>query len=147
MNNINFATPRSAFRHPFFTNTLPSILESAMEGKEFASYVPSVNISEDEKNWNIEVSAAGFSKEDFKIKLENESLVISAEHKKENNESAKNYTRREFRKGSFSRSFTLPKGKVNEDGISATYENGILNLSIPKKEMEQKDALKEIKVS
>ncbi|HET6990930.1 MAG TPA: Hsp20/alpha crystallin family protein [Bacteroidia bacterium] len=148
MNNFSkWAPQRSAFSHPFFTNTLPSLLDEAFSGKEFATFVPSVNIAEDEKNWHIEVSAAGFNKEDFKIKLENDSLVVSAEHKEENVVEEKKYSRREFRQGSFSRSFRLPKGKANEEAINATYENGILKLSIPKKEIEQKEQTKEIKIS
>jgi HSP20 family protein len=147
MNTMRFAPQRTAFSHPFFTNTLPAILDEAFSGKEFAAYVPAVNIAEDEKNWHIEVSAAGFKKEDFNIKLENDSLVVSAEHKEEENTNDKKYSRREFRHGSFSRSFRLPKDKVNEEGINASYENGILKLSIPKKEAEQKELKKEIKIS
>ena len=156
MNNLSFLPQRKVFNHPLFSNVLPSFLDEAI-GRETAAFMPAVNIAEDEKGWNIEVSAAGFKKEDFKIRLENEMLTISAEHKEDTpasseqkNPSAgsgeKNYSRREFRYGSFSRSFRLPKDKIKEEAINATYENGILNIIIPKKEMEMQ-AMKEIKIS
>lgn len=155
MNNLSFMPQRKVFNHPLFSNVLPSFIDEAI-GRETAAFMPAVNIAEDEKSWNIEVSAAGFKKEDFKIRLENDMLTISAEHKEEKtgdeksgSEKAakeKNYSRREFRYGSFSRSFRLPKEKVNEEGINATYENGILNLTIPKKEVAVKE-MKEIKIA
>jgi HSP20 family protein len=77
-------------------------------------------------------------KDDFKIEVENNMLTVSAEmsnEKEEKNESGE-YTRREFNYSSFSRSFTLPEEKVNEEEIAATYSDGVLNLTLPKKEVE-----------
>ncbi|MEO5642696.1 MAG: Hsp20/alpha crystallin family protein [Bacteroidia bacterium] len=155
MNNLSFMPQRKVFNHPLFSNVLPSFLDEAI-GRETAAFMPAVNIAEEDKSWNIEVSAPGFKKEDFKIRIENDTLTISAEHKEEKvsaekpeNEKQtkeKNYSRREFRYGSFSRSFRLPKEKVNEEAINATYENGILNLTIPKKEVAVKE-IKEIRVA
>lgn len=153
MNNLIFHPQRRAFNNPLLNNVFPSFFDEAI-GRETAAFMPAVNIAEDEKNWHIEVSAAGFKKEDFKIRVENDVLTISAEHKEEKVENEKNpkdqkeknYSRREFRYGSFSRSFRLPKEKVNEEAINATYENGILNLVIPKKEVATKE-MKEIKIS
>jgi HSP20 family protein len=150
MNYLKFVPQPKAYSHPFFSNSFKSFFDEALSGNESAAFMPAVNIAEDEKNWHIEVSAAGFNKEDFKIKLENETLTISAEHKEQvpaEGENQKKYSRREFRYGSFSRSFRLPKEKVNEEAINAAYENGILKLSIPKKEIEKKEMLKEIKIS
>ena len=156
MNNLSFIPQRKVFNHPLLSNVFPSFIDESIR-RETAAFMPAVNIAEDETNWHIEVSAAGFKKEDFKIRIENDMLTISAEHKDEKAEpekneknvkaeKEKNYSRREFRYGSFSRSFRLPKEKVNEEGINAKYENGILNLTIPKREMEMK-AMKEIKIS
>lgn len=145
MNNIRWSTPRS-FNNPFIRASFPGIFDAEIFGKE-SNNVPAVNISENDKSWNIEVAAPGFKKEDFKIKIENEVLTVSGEHKQEENLEEKNYKRREFQKTAFSRSFRLAKDTVNEDGISASYDNGILNLSIPKKEEVKKESLKEIKVS
>ncbi|HTL81766.1 MAG TPA: Hsp20/alpha crystallin family protein [Bacteroidia bacterium] len=127
-------------------NNFPSLFEDVFFGKDFHRNVPAVNIHEDEKKWNIEVSAAGFSKEDFRIALENDVLTISAEHKTEVNEEEKNYSRREFSTTSFTRSFRLKKEDVNEENISASYDNGILNIAIPKAEEAKKETVKEIKI-
>ncbi len=153
MNNLSFIPQRKVFNHPLLNNVFPSFLDESI-GRETAAFMPAVNIAEDDKSWHIEVSAAGFKKDDFKIRIENDTLTISAEHKEEKAEPAKNanpekekqYSRREFRYGSFARTFRLPKEKVNEEGINAKYENGILELSIPKKQVEMK-AMKEIKIS
>jgi HSP20 family protein len=111
-----------------------------------AFYVPAVNISEKAENFHIEVSAPGVKKEDFKVEAENGVLSISCEHKDENKEEGKTYSRREFRYGSFSRSFTLPEN-VKVEGINARYENGILSIEVPKKEAEQKQTVQEIKIA
>ncbi|WP_159466751.1 Hsp20/alpha crystallin family protein [Dyadobacter sp. 3J3] len=96
--------------------------------------VPSVNIKENAENFGVEVAAPGMDKKDFKIQLDNNLLTISSrkEHQEENQHDG--YTRREFSYQSFQRSFILPKDVVNEEGIVARYENGLLQLIIPKKE-------------
>ena len=137
---------RRMFPSSFF-GTLPSYFEDAFTGKDFASFVPSVNISENDKEWKLEVSAAGYSKEDFRINLEKELLTVSAEHKTEANKEEKNYTRREFSLGSFSRSFRIKENTVDVEKIAASYENGILHISLPKLEVGQEKVTKEIKIS
>lgn len=97
-------------------------------------WTPAVNIMEDEKKFEIEFAAPGMRKSDFKVKVENGMLNVSAECKEEKEETKKNYTRQEYSYTSFSRSFTLPEN-AKEDDIKASYENGILKLSIAKKEM------------
>ncbi len=96
--------------------------------------IPAVNISENEKNYEIEMAIPGMKKNDFKIKLENNMLTISAEHKEEKEEQKKNYTRQEYRFDSFTRSFNLPEN-TKEDGIEAHYEDGVLKLQVAKKVM------------
>lgn len=96
-----------------------------------ADYVPAVNISESDTEFTLEFSAPGFSKENFSVGLENNLLTVSGEFKKEESTSNKNYSRREFTMGSFKRSFNLPEN-VNLDGITASYNNGILTVTIPK---------------
>lgn len=142
-----FVPQRAIPVHPFFRNTFPSFWDNEFSGHESAAFVPAVNIVENENSWHIEMSAPGFRKEDFSVKLENNLLTISAEHKAEETEEQKNYRRREFRYGSFSRSFRLQKDKVNEESISASYENGILNILVPKKEAAPKPEAKEIKIA
>lgn len=95
---------------------------------------PSVNIVEDKESFAIEVAAPGLNKEDFKIDLENNLLTISANKEDEKkDEDEKKYMRREFCYTCFKRSFTLPN-TADTDKISATHKNGVLVITIPKKE-------------
>jgi HSP20 family protein len=83
----------------------------------------------------MHLAAPGLSKNDFNIRVENDNLVISAEKKEEKEESKPgHYTRREFNYGAFRRSFHLDDN-VNRDKISATYEDGVLKITLPKKEV------------
>lgn len=107
---------------------------------------PSANIAEDDKNFTIELAAPGLQKTDFKIEVENGVLTISSEKEKEEKQEKKNYRRREYSYQSFSRSFTLPDNSV-PDKIDAHYENGILKLTLPKKEVTTSKPKKEIKVA
>lgn len=107
--------------------------------------LPAVNISEDDKNFNIEVIAPGFKKEDFKVNVEDDILTISAETKTETSEGDKKYNRREYSYSSFTRSFQLPDN-VKDDGINAAYSEGILKLTIPKSEQQTK-ATKQIAIN
>lgn len=96
--------------------------------------LPSLNIKENKDSFFVEVAAPGFEKSDFKIELNNDLLTISSE-KKLNNEvkDGERITKQEFSYQSFSRSFSLPE-LVDDEKISAKYENGILSITIPKKE-------------
>jgi len=94
---------------------------------------PKVNIKESEDGYTLEMAVPGFKKSDFVIDLENESLSVSVEIKNEKEQSKDNYTRKEFAYASFKRTFLLPD-TVQEDKIEAVYTDGILSLSIPKRE-------------
>ena len=96
--------------------------------------LPSVNIKETSDNYEVEVAAPGLDKNDFKVSLDGSLLTISSEKENQQVSEEENFTRREFSYQSFQRSFELPKNVVDEDKISARYENGLLHLSIPKKE-------------
>lgn len=108
--------------------------------------MPSVNIHETDDKFNVSLAVPGLKKEDFKIGYENGVLSISAEKKEEKTETQPNYSRKEFSYETFSRSFTLPE-VANNEAISASYENGVLSIDIPKKEKKQKNDLQEIKIS
>ncbi|MBF0695201.1 MAG: Hsp20/alpha crystallin family protein [Flavobacterium sp.] len=96
--------------------------------------VPPVNIRETETTFEVELSAPGFNKDIFQIEIDNDLLSISAEIKTENTtEEEGKFTRREFSSSSFKRSFKLPE-TVNQDEINAGYENGILRVTLPKRE-------------
>jgi HSP20 family protein len=95
--------------------------------------VPAVNIVEGKNDFKIEVAAPGLEKGDFKINVENDMLIVSAdkEAKKENND--EKFIRREFSFTSFKRAFSLPED-VDAEKISASHKEGVLTISIPKKE-------------
>jgi HSP20 family protein len=108
--------------------------------------VPNANIVESEKDFHIELAAPGLDRKDFKVEVENGVLSISAKKEEEKKEENKNYKRREFSYNSFSRSFTLPEN-CHSDKIDAKYENGLLKVTLPKKEITISKPAKEIKVS
>lgn len=107
---------------------------------------PSANIIEKTNGFELEIAAPGLKKEDFNINLENSVLTISSEMEDEKREEGKNYTRKEFYFGSFSRSFTLPKS-VDTEQIKADYDNGILRIDLPKKAEATLETKKQIKIS
>lgn len=95
---------------------------------------PAVNILETDNDFVVELAAPGLSKEDFNIELDNDLLIISSEitSEKETKEEGK-YTRKEFGYRTFKRSFTLPE-TINGGEIGASYNNGVLSVTLPKKE-------------
>jgi HSP20 family protein len=101
---------------------------------------PAVNIKENDKEFLLEVAAPGLKKEDFKISFEKDHLVISASKKTETEEKDESHQARrtEFHYESFERSFLLQEDKVDVDQINAQYQDGILKLVIPKKEVQNK---------
>ncbi len=108
---------------------------------------PAVNIAESENEFHIELAAPGLKKEDFKINLEQNLLTVSAERKEEKSESdeARKYNRIEYNYSSFMRTFTLPE-TADHTKISAEYKDGILFISVTKKE-EAKILSREIAIS
>lgn len=106
---------------------------------------PAVNIQESDEAFHAELAAPGFSKKDFKVSVEGSYLNISAEKEVEKNESNDRFTRKEFERNSFSRTFNLPEN-VDEKRIEAAYHSGILQLTIPKKEKSKSTSKKEIEI-
>ena len=101
--------------------------------ENYATNSPAVNIKDNEKNFELELSVPGRNKEDFNIDVDNDLLTVSYEVKAAEATEKENYTRREFRFNSFKRTFTLPDS-VNAEQIEASYENGILKFVLPKRE-------------
>ena len=96
--------------------------------------LPAVNILEDEDRIQIEVAAPGMKKEDFKINLDQNRLTVSAEKEEEKNETNDRYARKEFCYSSFSRQFNVPVETIDGEQIQASYKDGILSLTLPKRE-------------
>jgi HSP20 family protein len=110
--------------------------------------LPAVNVIESENDYLIEVAAPGMKKEDFKIDLDNNQLSISSEKKSEKKDEKKGtYTRKEFSYQSFQRSFTIPEHEVDGEKISAKYCDGVLCITLPKKEEAKPRPAREIKIS
>ena len=98
-----------------------------------------VNVRELENQYEMDVIAPGLKKEDFNLNIEGNVLTISYEQKEQNNsrDDKSGWSRNEFLLRSFSRSFTLDDS-VDLNNIQATYDNGILHLSLPKTEKAKK---------
>lgn len=109
--------------------------------------VPAVNVKETEESFELEVAAPGMDKKDFKIEIEDGVLCISSEKevKNEQKDEKGNYIRREFSYQSFRRAFTLPDS-VNTEKVEAKYKDGILHVSIPKREEAKKKPARLIEI-
>lgn len=102
--------------------------------------MPPVNVKETATAFALEVVAPGLKKENFNIEVDNDLLTVSSEVKTEkSDEQEGKFTRREFRSASFKRSFKLPEN-VKPEEINAVYQDGILTVSLPKKEEAQPQA-------
>ena len=105
---------------------------------EASAYATPVNIQETEKGFEVQLVAPGIRKEDFKINIDKNTLVVSYEHKAEvkeegNEDQQPKWLRTEYSVKSFKRSFTLNE-KIDTTAISAKYSDGILTVALPKKE-------------
>ena len=110
-----------------------------------SDFVPRVNIIDGEEHVKMQFEVPGMDKKNFKISVKNRVLSVSGERRYENEEKNENYVRTEIRTGSFCRSFTLPE-TIDSDKIKADYKDGILELSLAKRE-EAKPKEIEVKVS
>ena len=127
----------------FKNNSLPVVptFFDTLFGKDFFDYnfqnnlatLPAANIKETKDEFILELAAPGMKKSDFKIEVNNNVLSISSEKENNKEESNEGFTRKEFSYHSFTRSFNLPQ-TVNKDAIAASYEDGLLNITIPKRE-------------
>ena len=110
--------------------------------------MPAVNIKETPENFQVEMAAPGMEKKDFKIELDGHTLTISSEKQDEREEKeGETYNRKEFSYQSFYRTFHLPKDVVDADKIHAKYENGLLQLEIPKREEAKQKPARLIDIS
>jgi len=110
---------------------------------EASSSIPAVNVKETEKAYLVEVAAAGMTKDDFVVNIdEDNDLVITMEKKTETKEgdNEARYLRREFSYSKFQRTMVLPEN-VNKESVEAKVENGVLVINLPKlseKEIQKK---------
>ncbi len=133
---------------PMFDNFNRELLN--WDNKNYSSTsttVPAVNIKENADSFEVEVAAPGMAKGDFKVTLDGNLLTISSAKEEQNEKHHDNYPRREFSYQSFQRSFELQKEVVDQDNIQARYENGMLRLTIPKKEEAKQKEPRMIEIS
>lgn len=107
--------------------------------------VPAVNIIEKKDKYLVSLAAPGMKKNDFNIDLDGNMLTISCEKEDRKEEENAKFTRKEYNYSSFSRSFSLPE-EVDEDKIDAKYEDGVLNITLPRKENGRGQTTKKIAV-
>jgi HSP20 family protein len=134
-------------RLPVFTNLLESFFDDDfIKSFSFRGGLPAVNVKDSNNSYELEVVAPGFKKEDFKLNLDNNVLTISAEIE-ETKEDHDGYRRKEFLRSSFQRSFQLSENEVDFEKIDAKYEDGILKISIPKRDEAKNKQRKTINIS
>jgi HSP20 family protein len=140
-----------------FSNQHPSLFDRFFENDLFdwsnrnysntSTTLPSVNIKESNDDFEVEVAAPGFTKNDFKVELNHDLLTISSEKEIENEtKEGQQFSLREFSYQSFSRTFTLPNSADSEK-IGAKYEDGILRIKIPKKEESRPKPARQIAIA
>jgi HSP20 family protein len=120
-----------------FTDMIDNFFKTSNEinqkNEGFFSFSPKVDIAETETEFEISLQLAGISKEDIKIELVDGKLSISGERKLEKKTDEKKYHKIETQYGAFHRTFVLPE-KTNAEAIEASFNNGILQVRIPKEE-------------
>src|SRR5438477_1471728 len=97
-----------------------------------SSFVPAVDVYEDEHKVTLKLEIPGINQEDVDIRLENNTLTVRGERKFNSEEKEENFHRIERRYGSFTRSFTLPN-TVNPEDVHAGYNNGVLEIKLGKR--------------
>jgi len=138
--------------------SLPSLIEdffsrdwadSTLANRTYSATLPAVNINENNDAYVIEVAAPGMKRDEFNVELDNNVLTISSqrEEKQEQHDDSGRYTRREFNYHSFQRSFTLPENKVEGEKIAARYADGILHITVPKRDEAKVKPIKQIAIN
>ena len=139
-----------------FVNRMPEFFDNEWEtlfdwsNKNFSSNkstMPSVNIKETDDNFVLEMAAPGMKKEHFVIELDKDQLTIKSEQNAENEESNEKYTRKEFSYESFQRTFNLNNQVINQSDIQAEYTDGVLRLTLAKREEAKQQPARLIEVS
>ncbi|HMD78169.1 MAG TPA: Hsp20/alpha crystallin family protein [Terracidiphilus sp.] len=125
-------------------NRVNSLFRDLNEGESpmtTASFVPAVDIYEDEKKVMLKLEVPGIEQKDLDVSVENNTLTVKGERKFENEEKEENFHRIERRYGSFFRAFTLPS-TVDTENVKAAYNAGVLKLELAKKPEAQPKQIK-----
>jgi HSP20 family protein len=114
-----------------FTGVVP--VNTGSEDMPYGAWSPRVDIFENKDNLVLEAELPGMSRDDFELTFENNALTLKGERKFEKKTEGENYHRLERSYGAFTRSFTLPQ-TVTAEGAKAEFNNGVLHVSLPKRE-------------
>ena len=144
MNYLAKVNPRR--RNAFFPVHFDAFFNELAKSNTFVNQKPAVNVSETDDQFKLEIAVPGLKKEDIKLNIEDETLVISASKEEETTETKDKYTRREFNFSKFERRFQLNE-TVDVENIQANFADGILNIVLPKVAEEKKDTNREIVIS
>ena len=135
MSVVRYNTTLNDFVPTTFSNMIDRFFNDSLSrsGGSAYSFVPKVDIVENEKAFELYVSVPGMNKDDFKLDLNDNFLTVSGERKFTREKNENNFHSIETQYGTFSRSFSLPEN-VDATKISAKYDNGILEVTVPKDE-------------
>ena len=137
---IRYSQPQTDLVGKRFSDIIDEFFNDAVATRQ-EGFSPRIDISENEKQFLIDVALPGVNKDDIDVNLENGRLTISGERKFESEDKGKQYHRVESHYGSFTRTFQLPDN-VDDNSISASYKDGILEISIDKSEEKLKKQIK-----
>lgn len=135
MSIVRYNTVLNDFVPTSFNHLIDRFFNESLgrSGGSAYSFVPKVDIIEDQKAFEIHLAVPGMNKEDFKIDLKDNHLTVSGERKFEKGSEEKQFRTIETQYGAFSKTFVLPEN-INAENIEAKYNNGILELVVPKDE-------------
>jgi len=135
------------FFEKYYKNLFPTFIEDVQlidlnknERRNFSrthSSLPMANVIETDELFKIEMAIPGIKFEFIHIRCSNNKLTVSSDLEVDTDESNLSYSRREFSYQSFSRSFNLPKGTIDESNLIINYNNGVLNIKLPKCNKQQ----------
>jgi HSP20 family protein len=135
MSLVRYNTALNDFVPTSFSNLIDRFFAdaSARSGGSAYSFVPRVDVFENENDYQVHVAVPGMKKEDFTLNVKENLLTVSGERKLMNEKTEKNFYSVETQYGTFSRSFSLPE-HINAEAITARYVDGILEIKLPKDE-------------
>jgi len=124
-----------------FDDLVPFSWHRENDDRISATWAPSADISENEKEYRIHLDIPGMEKEDIKVNVQDGRITVTGDRKVEEEQKNGDAIRRERYYGSFYRSFSLPE-KVLEENIQAQFKNGVLRLTVPKAEVVTPKSIK-----
>ena len=132
-------------RNAFFPVHFNAFFNEIAKANTFVNQNPAVNVAEEDLAYRLEVAVPGLRKEDIDLKIEDETLIISASKEEKTEESKVNYTRREFNFNNFERRFELNES-IDIENIKADFSEGILSIFLPKIVEEVKETNRKIEI-